>query len=322
MPAVSVLRPLPADGYQPHPLHAGERAWSEANCYVDLWIETLHAMGLDPHAMLPFCLAIGWEADQWTFFKPPLADLDALYGVELEELCIWDTLAAHTERQLAAGRLVIVEADSWFLPDTHGVNYRVEHGKTAVCVQAIDRGARRLGYFHNGGYYTCEGEDYDGVLRVEALAGSMAPYVELVRLGAVKRLGADELRAASRALAAAHLRRRPANPVGEWRARFADELEWLRAQPIAAFHRWAFATLRQLGSAAQLGARWAAWLDPGLAPAVAALERVRDGAKTLQFKVARAVNGKKPLDADAALGEIEASWRAATELCASAVGSG
>lgn len=35
-------------GYQSHFSHAGERIWPETNCYLDLWIETLHALGLDP----------------------------------------------------------------------------------------------------------------------------------------------------------------------------------------------------------------------------------------------------------------------------------
>ena len=34
--------------YQSHFSHAGERIWPETNCYLDLWIETLHALGLDP----------------------------------------------------------------------------------------------------------------------------------------------------------------------------------------------------------------------------------------------------------------------------------
>ena len=39
---------LTADTFVPHPLHATERSWTETNCYVDVWIEVLHALGLDP----------------------------------------------------------------------------------------------------------------------------------------------------------------------------------------------------------------------------------------------------------------------------------
>ena len=33
----------------------------------------------------------------------------------------------------------------------------------------IDRDDRRLGYFHNAGYFEADGEDYDGLLRVERI---------------------------------------------------------------------------------------------------------------------------------------------------------
>ena len=53
--AVAVGLPEPAPqisasprGYQSHFSHAGERIWPETNCYLDLWIETPHALGLDP----------------------------------------------------------------------------------------------------------------------------------------------------------------------------------------------------------------------------------------------------------------------------------
>ena len=46
-------------------------AWPEKNCYADLWIGFLHTLGLEPLAMLPFTVAVDFEGDQWTFFKPP-----------------------------------------------------------------------------------------------------------------------------------------------------------------------------------------------------------------------------------------------------------
>jgi len=75
---VTVLGSLDPATYAPHRLHGPDRPFPETNCYVDVWIELLHAHGLDPMAMLGFCAAIDWEDDQWTFFKPPLADLEAL----------------------------------------------------------------------------------------------------------------------------------------------------------------------------------------------------------------------------------------------------
>ncbi|MEO7091799.1 MAG: DUF1839 family protein, partial [Polyangiales bacterium] len=58
--------------YVNHAVHREERAWSESNCYADLWLELLHGMQLDPVAALPFTLALDFEGDQWGFFKYPL----------------------------------------------------------------------------------------------------------------------------------------------------------------------------------------------------------------------------------------------------------
>ena len=62
--AVAVGLPEPAlqisaspRGYQSHFGHAGERIWPEPNCYLDLWIETLHALGLDPVPALACALS-------------------------------------------------------------------------------------------------------------------------------------------------------------------------------------------------------------------------------------------------------------------------
>ena len=81
--------------YARHSLHSTERSWPETNCYVDLWVELLHTAGADPLAALPCTLAVDLEGDQWTFLKFPLADLDALYGVDVFELNVWQPLTAH-----------------------------------------------------------------------------------------------------------------------------------------------------------------------------------------------------------------------------------
>ncbi len=86
---VAALRHIDSSTYTPHELHGATRAWGESNCYIDVWIEVLHALGCDPYACLPFVFAIDWEGDQWTFFKPPHEDLVALYGVDVQELNVW-----------------------------------------------------------------------------------------------------------------------------------------------------------------------------------------------------------------------------------------
>jgi hypothetical protein len=90
--------------YQRHPIHQEGRTWAETNCYVDVWIELLHALGYEPIAGLPFTLTIDFEGDQWTFFKCPLLDMYELYGLDVQELAIWRPLVVHIEEQVERGR--------------------------------------------------------------------------------------------------------------------------------------------------------------------------------------------------------------------------
>ena len=84
-------------------LHQGERVWQETNCYVDLWIELLHGFGLDPRAALGFTVTQDFEGDQFTFFKFPLEDLDRLYGTQVQELAIYDSLETRVLAQTLRG---------------------------------------------------------------------------------------------------------------------------------------------------------------------------------------------------------------------------
>jgi len=85
MSRLNALPHLDATGYARSVLHAESCAWVEKNCYVDIWIEVLHALGLEPRAILPFTVTIDFEGDQWTFFKPPHDELRELYGVDVQE---------------------------------------------------------------------------------------------------------------------------------------------------------------------------------------------------------------------------------------------
>ncbi len=143
---------LDPETYSVHALHSQERMWPETNCYVDLWIEVLNALGLAPEAMLGFTLTQDFEGDQFTFFKVPLEDLEALYGVVATELAIFDTVENHVEMQIERGRLCLVEMDSFYMPDTTGVSYQREHGKNHR-YQPSRSGKPTLDYFHNGGFF-------------------------------------------------------------------------------------------------------------------------------------------------------------------------
>ena len=97
-----VIEGVSPGAHVPHPLHDGSRDWPETNCYVDLWIEVLHARGDDPRAALGFTAALDFEGDQFTFFKFPLEDLALLHGARVGELSIYDTVEAHAREQIIA----------------------------------------------------------------------------------------------------------------------------------------------------------------------------------------------------------------------------
>jgi hypothetical protein len=159
------LPSLNAADYERHRLHTQERSWAETNCYCDVLIELLHAFDFEPIAALPFTAAIDFEGDQWTFFKFPHADLLELFGLDVQELMIWRPLELQIAEQVGLGRPVLVELDSYFLPDTAGTAYRTLHQKSTIAAMEIDVAGRRLGYFHGQGYYELGGGDFENTAR-------------------------------------------------------------------------------------------------------------------------------------------------------------
>lgn len=289
--------------YQRHMIHGENRQWIETNCYADVWIELLHALGHEPIAALPFTLAIDFEGDQWTFFKFPLADLYDLYGVDVQELAIWKPLVTHVDEQVALGRPVLVELDSYFLPDTAGTAYKLAHVKSTVAVTEIDVEKSHMGYFHGQGYYHLDGEDFLEVFRLkgEPDPAMLPPYVEFVKMRRRDKLPGDELVNVSIRLLGKHLQLLPqANPFLTFKTRFEKDLEWLMQESLETFHQYSFATLRQYGACYELCVTYLNWLaeqgQTGLDLAIASFNDISNGAKTMQFQLARAINRKKPLD--------------------------
>lgn len=271
-----------------------QRVWAEANCYVDLWIGLALSRDLDPHPMLFPALAVDFEGDQWTFLKPRHEDLRRLYGFEIEELQLWDGFERHVCQQLARGRVVLAEVDAFHLPDTQGVSHRREHVKTTIGIDRVDREQRRVDYFHNAGYFSASGDDFDGLMRP---AFALPLFAEIVKLERMQRLDVAELRRLGRELCARDVARRPrTNPLREYLRCFDAHAAELRERDHEAFHRYAFATLRQCGAAFELGARCLRWLDPSLGTPACDLEAIAEAAKTALLKLARGVQRNKSLD--------------------------
>lgn len=308
--------PIDPPSYTRHPLHDRERIWPESNCYVDLWVELLHTAGLEPLAALPFTLTIDLEGDQWTFFKFPLADLYDLYGIDVIELNVWRPLVDHVDEQVALGRPSIVEVDAFYLPDTAGTSYHAEHVKTSIAVNALGRAHRRLGYFHNAGYYELEGTDFAQIFRLDADATAvphLPPYVEVAKLAARAPLAGRALADASRDLLRRHLSRRPhVNPFRRYAERVSADLASLVAGRLDRFHGYAFGTLRQCGAAFELAGAYLRWLgaqgDAGLEGLAGDCDEIATAAKALQFKAARAVNLNRPFDSSSALDAMADRW--------------
>jgi Domain of unknown function (DUF1839) len=309
---------LDVASYTRHALHAESCAWVEKNCYVDLWIELLHAAKLDPMAMLPFTLASDFDGEQWTFYKPPHADLRSLYGVDVQEMNVFKPLLEHATFHASRGRLVLTEADAYWLPDTRGTDYRTQHTKTTIAIESIDVPNRRLGYFHNAGYYELNGEDFTHLLRVDAPPDPtfMPLFAELASFDRLKRSSPADLAARSRALLREWLSERPrTNPVERFGEHLQQQLDALRARGLAFYHAFAFATIRQCGSAYELAGAYLRWLDQHMGGvyggAAQGIEAISTGMKALILKGARAVNSQKPVDFAPMFREMSASWDAA-----------
>lgn len=289
------LLPLDAETYKSHWFHAEDRDWPETNCYVDLWVELLHALDLDPIAGLAFTLSVDFDGEQWEFFKPPIDDLRELYGINVREINAWRPLPEHIIGQLERGNLLTFETDAYHLPDTAGVSYQIDHQKTTIVAQSIDLDEQRLGYFHNRGYYEVGPDEFSDVLRLNDGAG-LPPYTELIDLSRIVHRDYEDLRAVVTDQVRQHVARRAAgDPVAALGQRITGDMAWLRANPEL-FHGYAFGTLRQLGAWASTTATFVEWLGhPDLVEAVHALEALSAASKTCQFKLARIVAGR---DAD------------------------
>ena len=277
-----------APAHAAHPLHGQDRAWPETNCYVDLWIELLHHRGLAPEAMLGFTVRQDFEGDQFTFFKPSMAEIEALYGLRLDELAVYDGLERHALIQAARGSVVMVEVDAIFLPDTAGTTYGREHSKTTIGILALDKAGRRLDYLHNAGRFTLSGADYDGIFAETTLP----PYAEFVR-NVGDPVPAARLPHVALDLLRKNLRGAPRrNPVRAFAGALVETGEGLVVRPLSVFHKYAFNTTRQLGANFEMLGSHLAWLTASGAgdfnAAAESATRLGSEAKAFQFQLARA----------------------------------
>lgn len=324
----AALPQLDPSSYACNPLHSEDCIWLEKNCYVDVWIEVVNALGLDPRAVMPFTLAADFLGDQWVFFKPQHDDLYELYGIGVQELTVWKPLLEHAQEHLSAGRLISAESDAFWLPDTAGTDYRTKHTKSTIVLNDLDIGNRRLGYFHNAGYHQLQGIDFDRTFRIdEALDPTVLPlYAEVVNIDRRIARPAEDLRAMSRALVTKYLARRPlSNPIERFRERFEIELPTLQERGLDHYHAWAFACTRQLGAGFELAAKNLLWIagedgHHALTIAAAAFEEIASLNKTFILKGARLVMNKRAFTDQALFDSMSAAWSRGMSTLAAVLG--
>lgn len=188
------LLDITPDRYNSHAVHHEDRVWAQTNCYLDLWIEVLHSLGLDPVPAMACAFSSRFDGAQWTFLKFKAEDIFALYGIDVAEMNVWRAPLIHIEDNLEAGMLSTVEVDGYWLPDTLGTSYHETHTKTTIVPNRIDRIAGELEYFHNSGYYVLRGDDFSGVFDLDRSSiPPFVPYVEQVRLSPVHEMNAGNI---------------------------------------------------------------------------------------------------------------------------------
>jgi len=190
----------------------------------------------------------------------------------------------------------------------------------------LDPDKRRLGYFHNAGYYSLEGEDFARTLRLEHAAGSdfHAVFAELVRIDALVRRPATELVALSRSLWRRHLKRaRRATPCAASRGASSRTCPGIQERGLPTTTPGRSARSASSARRLELAAANLKWLASegvaGLTPATLAFEQLSAANKTFILKGARATNSRRPLDSAALFDEMAGAWERGMQTLESVV---
>ncbi len=250
--------------YQPSPLHTGERSYIETNCFTDIVIELLHARGDEPVASFGSFVRMGFENDQWTFFKPLAVDLEVLYGMDIHEIQPYRSIPHQIAEVLALGRTMTIELDA-LVPARHRRDELRPGPRQDRGDRRGDRPGRRAlpATSTTPRCMSLEGADFRGAFRTgDGWSGDvLPPYTELIRFDAGPRLEGEELRAAAREILRGHLGRIvPGNPFDEFGARLSAELPALLEGDAARYHAFTFATFRMAGAGFELLASHVEWL--------------------------------------------------------------
>ena len=316
IPAQASLWKLDVATYTAHSLHGPNRNFVESNCYIDIWVELIHAAGLEVYPFLAFTLASDFENDQWTFYKPSFEDIQSLYGISVHELYLWGGLHQQIARQLQHNKMVLLEADAFFLPDTQETDYKQNHVKTTIGIESIDLENKTMGYFHNAGYFQLKEDDFNSIFHLNkpAIDGYLPPYCEIAKLDNLHKYSPEIIRDKAKERLNHYLAQLPKNnPITRFKEGFAQELVYLCEQGLESYHHYAFGSLRQLGSGYEFTAYFLRALQEAeghdrLESIAAMFDEISVTAKTLILKGARMVNRKNIKDVSADFDSMAQHW--------------
>ncbi len=286
-----------ARAFKPHRLHSVDRSWPETNCYVDLWIEILASLDMMPEACFGFAITQDFGADQFTFPKPPLQDLELLYGLRIRELSLYESLEHHVVQHLRLTNLILLEVDAFYLPDTFATTYQQDHTKTTIAIDYVNLENHTCRYFHNAARAELSGNDYIGIFQLNPdytrRRDIMFPYLEVVERPPTQ-ISDDNLMQVATELLKTHFKRRPkSNPFETWRRTFDQHLDSLLSNPNS-LHTYAFHFPRLAGSNFETFSNHIDWLFQGeVEQAVASCQAIARVTKTLQYRLARSVARRK-----------------------------
>ena len=296
----------------PHAWHRGERVWSATNSHLDVWIELLHTLELDPAPVFLTTLCADFEGDQWTHTNVARADLWAAYGIALDDLCVWRPLLAHFVEQFDRGNAVLVEVDEFHLPALLGSSYQRAHVKTLIAATGYDRHAHKLRYLHGSVGAEVGEHDLDALLAAGIGSAQLAPSAWIVKLDRLSARTPAERAHIGLALARLHGTRIPLrNPVRIFGEALRSHGAWLAGGDAEHYQRWAFATLHQCGAAFELAADVCAWLashGQPVEPAVVHLRNVSHSARTLHQRLVRVPQSGRMPDVSHTVEDMARSW--------------
>ncbi|WP_439672243.1 DUF1839 domain-containing protein [Cupriavidus necator] len=307
--------------------HGGNPVWSHANQHIDLWVELLHGWDLEPIAALPFTVTQDFEGDQFTRSNFPASDLERLYGIVTHELSVYDRLEVHVAAQTMRGNVVLLEVDSFQLPQPAGA-YRRQHVRSCIGIDVLVPEAAAVGYFHGDGYHTASGDDYAAIFRPVGVCTELPafPHVSVARRRFTAQADAALMRT-SLELLRHHLSRRPQqNPISVFRMAFPGHLEQLIARGEPNFQIYAASVLRQLGANFELLGRYLRWLvmhGQSLPDAIGeACYTMASEAMVMQFRLMRAVISRKSDGCEDCLDQLEQAYQGTVPALASHFGTG